>query len=177
MISTATVSTSSSTLGCYFRFNYDFNTVCFHFPGRNTNYTHIFRRHLGIAFDSNTNSALIRFNIDTDPAVCYEAVISVSCLLTSTPCNSENNRTLRICDRSCQAFNRLMASTLCNDFNQQVLNLSTLDSFTPLQQVYRDFDCNDTSTYFFGDINRTQFDDTKCTSIFSMEHEGWFIRR
>ena len=103
-----------------------------------------------------------------------EALEFVSCLITSMPCNSENNLPLRICDRSCQAFNRLMAntSTVCNDFNQEIQNFSTFARFHSLKQVYRDFDCNDTSTYFFGD-SRTQFDDMKCTSIFSMQHEGW----
>ena len=115
----------------------------------------------------------IRFNIGLDPAVCFEAVQFVSCLISSMPCNSENNLTLRICDRSCQAFNRLMANTLCDDYNQRVLNLSAGNSFSILQQVYREFNCSETSTYFGDDS--TEFDDTKCTSIFSIQHEGWFI--
>ena len=113
-----------------FRFNYNLNTVCFHLPGRNTNYTLIHRRYQGITSDSNGNAALVRFSIGSEPAICYEAVISVSCLLTSTPCNSENNRTLRICDRSCQAFNWLMANTFCDESNQQVLNLSHLPHYS-----------------------------------------------
>ena len=169
-IFSAASASTTPPLGCYLLLEYEHNTECFHHPSRNTNYTHDGRIH---RFTSNGNAASIRFIIGLEPAVCFEAVQFVSCLISSMPCNGENNLTLRVCDRSCQAFNRLMANTLCDDFNQRVLNLSRVDSFSVLQQVYREFNCSETSTYF-GD-NLTQFDDTKCTSIFSIQHEGWFI--
>ena len=133
----------TSTQPCHHLHDYNYNAACFQFPGRNTNYSH---PHLSHIEDTGTNVIIITAFIGVDPAVCYEAVISVSCLLSNMPCSSENNRTLRICDRSCQAFNRLMASTFCEDFNHQILSLSFQDTLSPLQQVYRNFDCNDTST-------------------------------
>ena len=149
------------------------NTVCRELPDRNSNHT-LPLRYQGIEFNSNANSAIIsNLNIGVSrPTVCLQAVQFVSCLISNMPCNNENNRPLRICNESCQAFNQLMANTVCDDFNQRVLNFSTIPTFNPLREVYSNFDCSNTSTYYFG---TRQFDDTKCTSIFPMEQEGWFI--
>ena len=85
------VSTASSVIhasGCYHLHDYNYNSACFQFPGRNTNYSH---PHLSHIEDTSTNIVIITAFIGMDPAVCYEAVISVSCLLSNMPCSSENN--------------------------------------------------------------------------------------
>lgn len=149
------------------------NQDCLGLPNRNSIYNYPFEFASTSSFSSQTNFIVLDTVIAPGSQVCMEPLQHLSCIISSPPCNRESDLPLEICKDSCLAFNMLMSGATCHDFNQKISMLNVL-SFGELASLYMQFDCNDTSTYFFGSAD-TVFFDGNCTNLFSALLQGWFL--
>ena len=112
----------------------------------------------------------------TDPPECQEAVQHYICLLGVPPCDPVSQKPSLLCDRNCQAYNKLVSDGGCDNTVAAVRNIAissnNQDIFLVLG-LYEEFDCENVSTYYY--FERDMYADT-CTNLLSMESEGQYIQ-
>lgn len=110
--------------------------------------------------------------------ICYEMAIHLVCLIAAPPCNPNTSVLLPLCPETCQAYNKLISSGLCEGFIIdfiEYLEGSSVESTREISPYVMSFNCSDPSTYFqnntaiiFGNSL------SPCTSIFSPETQSMF---
>ena len=152
------------------------NQVCLNLTSRNAVYSYPFDYELqtGVDFRSEGHF-LILDSIGVDqPPPCIQPIRYFSCLITAPPCDRESDLPLRICPESCLAFDTLMATSTCTDFNRNHLTqFKNTATFVNLLNMYFNFSCNDTSTYSISGQNG--FDNNSCTHIFSDDVRSEYV--
>lgn len=111
----------------------------------------------------------------TDPEECLDLVQHYMCLLGAPPCDPVSHKPLLICDRNCEAYNKLVADGGCDDTADVVRDLavtSTNRDITIALGLYEEFDCENISTYYYFETDT--YADT-CTNVLSRESEGQYV--
>ena len=112
----------------------------------------------------------------TGPEECPEIVEHYMCLLGAPPCDPISHQPLLICDRNCEAYNRLTLDRACNNTVDAVREFaisSNTEDILKLLQISETFDCGNASSYYFFEVD-TQKNTNTCTNVLSMESEGEF---
>ena len=148
---------------------------CYNLSGRGSN--HALSQKLPVAVDIDDFVLRIAFALTstmqtTDPAECQEAVQHYICLLSVPPCDPASQQPLQICDRSCQAYNKLVSDGGCDNTVAAIHDLAISSNNQDILLVlglYEEFDCENVSTYHY--LETDMYADT-CTNLLSMESEG-----
>lgn len=119
-----------------------------------------------IAFD------VIRSISPPPPPLCYDFIQHLLCYIAAPPCDPVSDLLLPICNDSCRAYNLLVSNNECLEFNNNLLRFiqsATLFNFDVqvVYEFYENFDCANTSTYYFMDNNGAEFAQEVCTSVFT----------
>ncbi len=108
---------------------------------------------------------------------CETAFMHVFCLAGIPPCSNRTNLLLPVCEDSCSAFNRLVEQGNCDSIietaEQFLFAPTTLEVFRPVFKLLTDFDCRNSSTYYFS--NEETLDSEMCTGLLSRQQTGKFV--
>ena len=101
---------------------------------------------------------------------CREFAKYVSCQVAVPPCDEESDLPLQLCEDSCRASTYLDSTGDCDELNQRLKEVVTgTTSLEFVFNLYSNFNCSNSSTYFFGE---EEFASEKCTNLFDPMVQG-----
>ena len=104
--------------------------------------------------------------------ICYKFAVHLLCLVAAPPCNPNTSALLPLCPETCQAYDKLISSGLCDRFLSDLFERSSEESTrVMLSYILRSFNCSypDNTADIFGNSL------SLCTSLFSSETEGMIL--
>ena len=109
--------------------------------------------------------------------ICYEYHLHLLCLVGKPPCDNSTQTPLLLCPETCQAYNNLILSGLCDHFINRIReSLNRVDEnfpeFSRFMEYLDDFNCFDPATYFQSEGEDCENTTTSCTNIFSPKNQG-----
>ena len=106
------------------------------------------------------------------PQACLEMYEHLICLVTNEPCDNTTNLPVLLCNETCQAYTKLIASGICSSLSEAIRTSLQVD-FDPDVQVIiqslNSFNCSVAETYFHSEKCSTQ---NTCTNLFSPRIQG-----
>ncbi len=106
---------------------------------------------------------------------CETAIQHLVCLVATPPCTNVTDLLLPVCSDSCSAFNRLVEERKCDSIlrsTEEFLLSSGVPEAQLLLNLLVEFNCKNTSTYYYFNQVDSLLDSERCTDLLTHQQTG-----
>ena len=106
------------------------------------------------------------------PPACLELFLHMLCLVAKPPCNGTTNLPLLLCPQTCNVYEKLIFSGLCDDLVARIIRTLEATEYTWYNGYLTAFNCSDPAPYFQNAPLEVCENSSSCTNLFNPETEG-----
>ena len=107
------------------------------------------------------------------PPACLELILHIICLIARPPCNETTDLLLPLCPQTCNAYEKLLFTGLCDDFLASIINLLEPNSWYSRYLIV--INCSDPAPLIQNAPSEGCESSSSCTNLFNPETEGIIV--